>query len=48
MPREKKTGSKTETFLAPSLKKKFKAKCKRNNISMAQVQRDLIQKYVKD
>ena len=37
---------KVETFIALALHKKFKAKVKKKQISMSQVIRDLIQKYV--
>lgn len=48
MARETRTGgTKVETVLSPSLHKKFKAKCKRENISMAQHIRDMIQACVK-
>jgi hypothetical protein len=42
---EKKAGKKVETKLAPSLKKKFMAKVKKNKTSVAQVLRDLVQSY---
>lgn len=44
---EKKSGEVVETQIAKSLKRKFRAKCKRENTSMAQVMRDAIQHYVK-
>lgn len=48
MPTEKKSkGVKTETVISPSLKKRFAAKCKKQNISQSQVLRDLIQAFVK-
>lgn len=44
---ERKNGAKVETKVAPSLKKKFERKCKKQNISMAQVLRDFIQGFVR-
>lgn len=44
---EKKAGKKVETKLAPSTYNKFKAKCKKNGTSQAQVLRDLVQGYLK-
>ena len=38
---------KVETELAKSTHRKFKAKCKKENTSMAQVMRDAIQHYIK-
>ena len=43
----KSRGQKVETFIAPSLHKKFKSKVGKNATTMSQVIRDLIQKYVK-
>jgi hypothetical protein len=49
MAKEIKTGgAKIETILSPSLKKKFASKCKKAGSSMSQVNRDLIQKWLKD
>lgn len=48
MAAEKKTkGAKFETVGSASLKKKFRAHCKKLNVSQAQRMRDLIQKDVK-
>lgn len=43
----KSNGSALETNLATSLKKKFKSRCKKLNVSMAERLRDLIQQDVK-
>jgi len=48
MASEKKTkGVKFESIGSASLKKKFKARCKKLNVSMAQRIRDMIQKDIK-
>lgn len=48
MAAEKKTkGVKLETIASVSLKKKFKARCKKLNVSVAQRLRDLAQKDIK-
>lgn len=43
----KAAGVKVETSIAPSLRKKFQAKVKKNNTNGAQVLRDFVQAYVK-
>lgn len=43
----KSKGQKLETTIAPSLHKKFRAKVRKNNTSMAQVIRDAVQAYTK-
>jgi hypothetical protein len=49
MAAEKKTkGEKFETIGSATLKRKFKARCKKLNVSQAQRMRDLIQKDVKN
>lgn len=48
MAAETKTKGETlETVLAKSLKKQFKARCKKLNVSMSQRMRDLIQRDLK-
>lgn len=47
MPAEKRNGKVVSTKLAPSLHAKFKAKCKKGNITMSEVSRNLIQGYMK-
>lgn len=47
MAREKRGGEKIESLIAPSLKKKFKAHCKRNNITQAEILRNFVQALVK-
>lgn len=47
MPAEKKTGVKVETRLSKSLATKFKRRCKKLNVSVAQRIRDLVQKDLK-
>lgn len=48
MATEQKSGHTVETAIHHALKQKFKKKVKASGSSMAQVLRDLIQKYVKE
>jgi predicted HicB family RNase H-like nuclease len=44
---EKKSGVKVESSVAVSLHRKLRAKARKSNSSIAQIIRDLLQKYVK-
>lgn len=43
MPKEQRGGVKIESMIAPSLKKKFKAYCKKQNITQAEWLRNQVQ-----